>query len=332
MAKPWLKMWVAWLHDARMVQLTLAERGAWWSLYTYAHLCGEGGRIISADGRPVDRKTLLDLLHIKTIAETRIFDSMCQKMLEIGSLQLDGEIMLIAEYENEQTLVPTDTKESIKSRVDDFRARQRLAKKVAQSMGIEFKEKVREQDPKLRDEVNRLIKEGVTDVTFSVPPTPPSSNVDKDIDIDIERNAITGVTPVVITDTNVTDNPLHPRETRAPSARNSRETSYPLQQKPIPGLGAPVTDNPLPEWIDPEIWAGWLEMRKKMGESPTSLALKIAINKLTRLKATGQDPNEILRESILNNWKGVFPLKRERNAGRVDARRPRTDFDPSKPW
>jgi len=65
----------------------------------------------------------------------------------------------------------------------------------------------------------------------------------------------------------------------------------------------------LPEWIDKELWEGFLEVRKRKRAAPTQYALSLIIKDLERLKASGDDPNEVLKRSITNSWKGVFPLK-----------------------
>ena len=65
----------------------------------------------------------------------------------------------------------------------------------------------------------------------------------------------------------------------------------------------------LPEWVNPEIWAAFIEIRKKKKAVQTPYALKLIMGELERLKEAGNDPDEVLRQSIANSWKGVFPLK-----------------------
>lgn len=69
----------------------------------------------------------------------------------------------------------------------------------------------------------------------------------------------------------------------------------------------------LPAFIKPETWDAFLEMRKKQKATPTVYAIELLINKLTTFKEQGQDPNEVLNQSIENNWKGLFPLKNNQN-------------------
>lgn len=65
----------------------------------------------------------------------------------------------------------------------------------------------------------------------------------------------------------------------------------------------------IPEWIDQEVWDGFLEVRKRKKAASTQYALSLIIKDLEKFKAAGEDPNEILKRSITNSWKGVFPLK-----------------------
>lgn len=72
----------------------------------------------------------------------------------------------------------------------------------------------------------------------------------------------------------------------------------------------------LPEWLDKDTWNAYLEMRKNGKKPPTDYALKLIIAKLEKLKATGDDPNEILNQSIISGWSGVYPLKQEKDSGK----------------
>lgn len=65
----------------------------------------------------------------------------------------------------------------------------------------------------------------------------------------------------------------------------------------------------LPEWIDKDTFDAFLEMRKKKKSVPTERAIQLLIKELERLKGEGHDPNEVLNQSIMRNYTGVFPLK-----------------------
>ena len=68
----------------------------------------------------------------------------------------------------------------------------------------------------------------------------------------------------------------------------------------------------LPNCIDPEAWAGYLEMRKKIRKPMTKRAETIGIRKLEALMAEGYDPNEVLDQSTFNSWQGLFPVKQNK--------------------
>ena len=57
-------------------------------------------------------------------------------------------------------------------------------------------------------------------------------------------------------------------------------------------------------------WKDFVDMRNKIKAPLTDKAIELAISKLSKLKDEGNNPTEILNESILNSWKGLFPLKK----------------------
>lgn len=65
----------------------------------------------------------------------------------------------------------------------------------------------------------------------------------------------------------------------------------------------------IPEWIDKDVWKGYIEMRRKIKKPPTDRALKMVVTTLSELREKGQDPNKVLDQSILHSWVDVFELK-----------------------
>ena len=65
----------------------------------------------------------------------------------------------------------------------------------------------------------------------------------------------------------------------------------------------------LPDFINKETWDAFLEMRKVKKAIPTAHAKALLIKELEKLKLAGDDPDEVLNQSIMNSWKGVFSLK-----------------------
>ena len=68
----------------------------------------------------------------------------------------------------------------------------------------------------------------------------------------------------------------------------------------------------LPEWLTESAWSDFIEFRKSIPRSPFNLqAQKLALRKLEELREQGHDPTEVINQSILNGWKGLFPLKQD---------------------
>ncbi len=67
----------------------------------------------------------------------------------------------------------------------------------------------------------------------------------------------------------------------------------------------------IPDWIDQELWEGFLEIRKKKKAVDSKQAIQLIINKLIGFREQGFDPNEIIKESIMNSWKSVFKPKNQ---------------------
>ncbi|MDZ4230259.1 MAG: DUF4373 domain-containing protein [Dehalococcoidales bacterium] len=75
----------------------------------------------------------------------------------------------------------------------------------------------------------------------------------------------------------------------------------------------------LPDWIDKDTWAAFVEVRKAKKAANTTYALQLIIKELALLKEQGDDPIKVLNQSISNSWKGVFALKDK------DAKSPKKD-------
>lgn len=102
---------------------------------------------------------------------------------------------------------------------------------------------------------------------------------------------------------------ISPSKVRKKSGRDAIGLSHDevLNSSSEEGLG----ETKLPEWLDPEVWDGYRKHRAAMPKKNqmTANAEKLAIAQLGKWAAAGQDPNEIVRRSVMNGWTGLFELK-----------------------
>lgn len=118
--------------------------------------------------------------------------------------------------------------------------------------------------------------------------------------------------------------------------KNGSEFSYPQKDEPLtekPSTEKPLTENPhlqkkyiykenkelqkehveLPDWLPEKLWAEFKQFRKEIKKPLTILAEKKAIEKLKKLRFTGHDVVEIINNSIVNGWSGLFEIKKPSN-------------------
>lgn len=66
----------------------------------------------------------------------------------------------------------------------------------------------------------------------------------------------------------------------------------------------------LPEWIDKDLWEDYIDMRVKIKKPATERAKCELVVDLEKLRSAGDDPGEVIKQSIKNSWSGLFPLHR----------------------
>lgn len=64
----------------------------------------------------------------------------------------------------------------------------------------------------------------------------------------------------------------------------------------------------LPDWVPQDDWVDFVAMRKAKGKRApfTAAAEQGIVRQLERLRTDGHDPGEVLRQSTMNGWSGVF--------------------------
>lgn len=121
--QPWLKMWVEWIDDPKMLSLTLAEQGAWWKLVTLAKKCATDGFLVKGRGAPLSLDQIVDAIRIKTKADRKVFDSMVEKMTDQGSLHWNDDTLVITNFKVRQAKTTSETPEAVRERVRLHRQR-----------------------------------------------------------------------------------------------------------------------------------------------------------------------------------------------------------------
>ena len=89
-----------------------------------------------------------------------------------------------------------------------------------------------------------------------------------------------------------------------------------IQSVLLEGLELEVKKFIIPEWVPADLWKAFIEMRKKIKAPMTDKAVELAIRKLQVLATQGYSPGDVLEQSILNGWKGLFPVKEDYVSGK----------------
>jgi hypothetical protein len=77
----------------------------------------------------------------------------------------------------------------------------------------------------------------------------------------------------------------------------------------------------IPDWVPSGPWNAFLEMRKDIKAPLTEKAMVMAINTLDRLRKTGSEPVEVLNQSTMRSWRGLFEVKNGGNGnGKANGR------------
>lgn len=95
-----------------------------------------------------------------------------------------------------------------------------------------------------------------------------------------------------------------------------QKPTTPVKQIPTPSssVSTSVKDNKpptfvLPEWVPQDLWEAWMPVRKAKKAANTTHALEIAVRQLARLKLEGFNPVDVLEQSILRGYSGLFPVR-----------------------
>src|SRR3990172_1358266 len=117
----WIKHWTGAIHDPVLLDLTLAQRGAWFSLEGLAGEINYEGRL-SSGGKPLTLPQIGKCLHLDS-HDQLVLESMVTKMVSAGLLAWDIETLYFVNWAADQALPHWLTPEGMAERQRQSRAR-----------------------------------------------------------------------------------------------------------------------------------------------------------------------------------------------------------------
>jgi len=91
----------------------------------------------------------------------------------------------------------------------------------------------------------------------------------------------------------------------------------PIQSNPNPNPN-PNPNNKgieIPDWLNGDIWGEFLTHRKQIKKPATPRAQELLIKKLSDMQTAGENIQQVIEQSIMNGWIGLFPVKSDRSNG-----------------
>lgn len=83
----------------------------------------------------------------------------------------------------------------------------------------------------------------------------------------------------------------------------------------------------LPAWLPADAWQDWVEHRREIKAPLTQRAAELSIKTLAKLKAQGNNPVEVIEQSVLSGkWTALYPLK-DRHGGQPGSAKQHVNFD-----
>lgn len=105
-----------------------------------------------------------------------------------------------------------------------------------------------------------------------------------------------------------------PQQAPSKPLRSQEQEQEQEQETPIGVQGVKPPKPPaleIPDWIPVKPWDEFVAMRRAKGKrAPFTLAAaKGIVAEIEKLKDQGQNPEQVLTQSVMNGWSGVFPVK-----------------------
>ncbi|WP_105875213.1 replication protein [Cronobacter malonaticus] len=105
------------------------------------------------------------------------------------------------------------------------------------------------------------------------------------------------------------------RESNPSKQGNTKDTIQNTKNiTPLSPQGGKAKFNPLevdlPDWLDPAVWREWVQYRAESKKPIKSmLTVTKAIKLLSQYRDAGDNPAEVINQSIANGWQGLFRVK-----------------------
>ncbi len=117
------------------------------------------------------------------------------------------------------------------------------------------------------------------------------------------------------------------READPGSAKGDGSQSRQKTREADPGSANSEEPIKIPSWLNSKDWNDFLSFRESIRAPMSDIAKVRAIEELDRLRAEGHDPSRVIGQSIVNGWKGLFPVNRSKDSqGQGSPQKPKT-FD-----
>jgi len=104
------------------------------------------------------------------------------------------------------------------------------------------------------------------------------------------------------------------------ASSSSSSTATKTKKKKTPQAAAAQFS--LPSYIDPEAWSGYEQMRVKARKPLTDRARQLAVAELQKLEAQGYKAADVLNQSTMNSWMGLFAIRQAGGNGGTNQTKP----------
>ena len=101
------------------------------------------------------------------------------------------------------------------------------------------------------------------------------------------------------------DNTSRARGADSPVAQTAVSVTPPSRKKPSPVA--------IPDWLDADLWADWLDHRKRIRKPMTDRAQQLLLGRLEKHRTAGHNIRELMETAIMRGWLDVYPQEDKPN-------------------